>query len=197
MLHILPLRRSDAGFPASSRDRRRSLVGGVTLDLAIVAILAIQSENASAACAATGTNPVTLTCAASTTTTNTSNTVSPNPATSDRTQDFNASILGQVNGGVTVDGFGLSLITTLPGSTVSVTNNGAITTNQPGGISALQVSPGAAGNFGTFSYSGSGNRQDRPEYLRLKRYSERTAGLGHTLAHGSDVSAERLGLRLR
>jgi hypothetical protein len=64
----------------------------------------MQSDDALARRATTGTNPVTLTCAANTTTTQTSNTASPNPATSDQTQDLNASITGQVNTGVTVNG---------------------------------------------------------------------------------------------
>src|SRR5437879_4257082 len=90
----------------------------VALGVGILVILSIQPEHAQAQCATTGTNPVTLTCAANTTTTQTSNVASPNPATSDQTQDFNASIVGQVNTGVTVNGFGLNIVSTLPGSTV-------------------------------------------------------------------------------
>src|SRR5882724_3077157 len=129
----------------------------LALSVGVLAILFMQSENALAQCATTGTNPVTLICAANTTTSSTSNLASPNPATSDQTQDFNASIIGQVNAGVTVNGFGLNIVSTLPGSTVSMTNDGTISTAQGAGNRALQMAPGAAGNFGTFSYSGAGN----------------------------------------
>jgi len=129
----------------------------VALSFGVLVIFLMPPESALAQCATTGTNPVTLTCAANTTTTQTSNIASPNPATSDQTQDFNASIVGQVNSGVTVNGFGLNIVSTLPGSTVSMTNNGTISTAQGAGNRALQMAPGAAGNFGTFSYSGTGN----------------------------------------
>jgi autotransporter-associated beta strand protein len=128
----------------------------VALSIGILAFLLMQPENALAQCSTSGTNPVTLTCATNTATTNTANLTSPNAATSDRTQDFNAGVVGQVNGGVAVSGFGLSLVTTLAGSTVSVVNNGSITTNQ-NGFRTLQVAPGAPGDFGTFTYSGSGS----------------------------------------
>jgi uncharacterized protein with beta-barrel porin domain len=132
----------------------RILPGGIL----VPAVLLLHSGTAQAACSTTGNNPnpVTLSCAANTTTTNTTNTTSPNPATSDQAQNFNTSIVGQVNSGVTVDGFGLALISTLVGSTISMTNNGTISTNQTNNR-ALQINAGAPGNFGTFSYSGSGN----------------------------------------
>ena len=155
------LRTRAGGHPPVSlmlRRRHSSTVSGAALSVGILAIIFMQSDDALAQCATTGVQPgpVTLTCAANTTTTNTPNIASPNAATSDRTQDLTASITAQVNSGVTVSGFGLSLVTTLAGSTVSVTNNGLITTNQ-NGFRALQVAPGVQGNFGTFSYSGTGS----------------------------------------
>src|SRR5215471_15489987 len=79
-----------------------------------------------AACSTTGTAPVVFNCAANTTTTNTTNTTTPNAATNDREQQFNDSINGTVQTGVTVDGFGLALTSTQAGGTVTMTNNGTI-----------------------------------------------------------------------
>jgi autotransporter-associated beta strand protein len=165
-----------------------STVTRVALSICILAILFIQSETALAQCATTGTNPVTLTCATNTTTTNTSNVASPNPTTSDRTQDFNASIVGQINSGVTVNGFGLSLVTTLPGSTISVTNNGSITTNQ-NGFRALQVAPGALGNFGTFSYSGTGSITNTGNGDALNISNGGTGGITINVSGTSTIAA--------
>src|ERR1700760_2263255 len=72
--------------------------------------LSAAPSNTWAACSTAGTDPVTLTCAANTTTTNTTNTTSPNPSTSDHTQQFAADLIGQVNTGVTVNGLGLTLM---------------------------------------------------------------------------------------
>jgi len=94
-----------------------------------------------------GANPVTVEAISNTTTTSDSN----------RLFDINDSIVGKVDSNVTVDGFGLEFTSTLPGSTISVTNNGTVTTSQNNGDRALHIVPGAAGAFGTFTYSGSGN----------------------------------------
>lgn len=169
-----------------------STVTRVALSIFILTILFIQSETALAQCATTGTNPVTLTCAANTTTTNTSNIASPNPTTSDRTQDFNASIVGQINGGVTVDGFGLSLVTTLPGSTISVTNNGSITTNQ-NGVSALLLAAGAPGDFGTFSYSGTGSIINTGTGDALNISNSGTGGITINVSGTSTIAATSTG----
>ena len=119
----------------------------VALSFGVLVILFMQPQSALAQCATTGTNPITLTCAANTTTTQTSNTASPNPATNDQTQQLNASIIGQVNSGVTVNGFGLSIVSTLPGSTVSMTDNGTISTAQGAGNRALQNRGGSTRQF--------------------------------------------------
>ena len=148
----------------------------------------MQSENALAQCATTGTNPVTLTCA-NTTTTQTSNTASPNPATSDQTQDLNASIIGQVNTGATINGFGLIIISTLPGSTISMTNNGTISTAQGAGNRALQMAPGAAGNFGTFSYTGTGNLTNTGGGDALSISNSGTGNISINISGTSTVSA--------
>ena len=114
----------------------------------LAAILA--SQDAFAQCATSGTDPVTLTCAANATTTATTNTTSPNAATSDRTQQFNADMIGQINPGVTVSGVGLDLITTKIGGGITFTNAGTVsTTTAP---SVLQLD----GNGGAISYSGAG-----------------------------------------
>jgi uncharacterized protein with beta-barrel porin domain len=108
-------------------------------------------EAALAQCATSGTDPITLTCATNTTTTATTNTTSPSAATSDRTQQFNADLIGQINSGVTVSGVGLQLLTTKAGGGISLTNSGAvsITTATP---NAVELD----GNGGTVSYGGAG-----------------------------------------
>ena len=191
MLGIMGLRRAGGELPDSLMPRwyHSPTVTRVALGVGILATLFIQSETALAQCATTGTNPVTLTCAANTTTTQTSNTVSPNPATSDQTQDLNASIIGQVNTGVTVNGFGLNIVTTLPGSTVSMTNNGTISTAQGAGNRALQIAPGAAGNFGTFSYSGTGNLTNTGGGDALSISNSGTGNISINISGTSTVSA--------
>src|SRR5450756_2057723 len=74
--------------------------------------LLFNPQSALAACSTSGVDPVTVSCAANTSTANTTNTTSPNAATSDRIQQFNADLIGQINSGVTVDTFGLNLVTT-------------------------------------------------------------------------------------
>src|SRR5262245_33552618 len=76
-----------------------------------------------------GGNPVSVLCANDTTTTNTTNT-NANTVTSDRRQFFDLDIAAQVNGGVTVDGFGLRLETNKTNGGISVINNGTISTDQ-------------------------------------------------------------------
>jgi outer membrane autotransporter protein len=99
-----------------------------------------------AACSTSGTNPVTILCAENTTTTDTTNSTSPNPATSDRRQLFDANLIGQVNAGVTVSGFGLLLVANAGGAGINFTNNGSVI-----GGATLQ------GNGGTINYSGNGS----------------------------------------
>jgi uncharacterized protein with beta-barrel porin domain len=159
----------------------------------VAAALLLQSGAAQAACSTSGTNPVTLSCAANTTTTATTNTTSPNAATSDQTQDLNASIVGQVNSSVTVDGFGLSLVSTLPGATISMTNNGTISTNQGAGNRALQINAGAPGNFGAFTYSGSGNVSNTGGGDALSISNSGTGDISITVSGTSTVSATATG----
>src|SRR5215216_593225 len=97
-----------------------------------------------------GIDPFILTVAAATTTTNTTNTTSP-ATTDDRIQQFNADLQGQVNSGVTVDGFGLNLVTTKVGGSINIfTNNGTVTTDEA--VDALRLD----GNGGQIVYAGSG-----------------------------------------
>ena len=140
---------SGFGISNSSKaplSRRLLAAGGVAAAMAA-------PSSAWAACSTSGTDPVTFTCAANTTTTNTTNTTSPNPATSDHLQQFGADLIGQVNTGVTVNGFGLQLTTTKPGGAVTFTNNGALSlsTDNPG-IFVLELD----GKGGTVNYSGAG-----------------------------------------
>jgi len=167
----------------------RMLLGGVSLSA-----LVFHAGSAQAACNTTGlqTNPVTLTCAANTTTTNTTNSASP-ATTSDQTQDLNSSIIGQVNSSVTVDGFGLSLISTLAGSTISMTNNGTISTNQVTPNRALLINAGAPGNFGTFTYTGSGNVTNTGAGDAMSISNSGTGDINITVSGTSTVSATASG----
>lgn len=136
---------------------------GMTRSIAVPAIAApamliaalLQSSSAWAGCATSGGAPVTLTCSGAVTTTNTTNSTSPNPNTSDRIQTFADSINATVNSGTTITGAGLAATSTLNGSTVSLTNNGAITAGIGGSNAAVAVG-GSGSNF-NLSYSGSGN----------------------------------------
>ena len=195
MPNILRLTRAGGHLPDSLKPRwcHSPTVTRVALSIGILAILLMQSENALAACTTTGFAPVTLTCAANTTTTNTTNTASP-ATTSDRAQSLFSSIIAQVNGGVTVDGFGLNLITTLPGSTVSVTNDGSITTNQNNNtVRALEVTAGAAGNFGTFTYSGTGSISNTGSGDALNISNSGTGGISITVSGTSTIAATNTG----
>jgi hypothetical protein len=82
-----------------------------------------------------GTNPITIEAVSNTTTTS-----------STRLQDFNVSLIGVIDPGVTVDGFGLELTSTLAGSTISFTNDGTVTSDQNNGLRALHIVPGAPGS---------------------------------------------------
>ena len=89
-----------------------------------------------------GTNPVTVEAVSNTTTTSNANAL----------EDFNASIIGTVDSGVTVDGFGLQFVSTSPvaGTTIQITNDGTVSTNQ-NSIHALSANAGPGTNFGTFT----------------------------------------------
>ncbi|WP_426615974.1 autotransporter outer membrane beta-barrel domain-containing protein [Bradyrhizobium sp. McL0616] len=115
--------------------------------LFVASILA--TAPALAACATSGTDPVSVTCAADTTTTNTTNN-STGIATVARIQSFNADLIGQVGSGVTIDGFGLDLVTTKASGGINFTNAGTVTTGQ--NVNALQL----VGNGGAVTYGGVG-----------------------------------------
>src|ERR1700758_1838192 len=116
-----------AGFDmTNSYSRKARSHRQILIATGFAVALSAAPSSAWAACSTSGTDPVTLTCATNTTTTNTTNTTSPNPSTSDHLQQFGADLIGQVNTGVTVKGFGLELTTTKPGGAVTFTNNGAL-----------------------------------------------------------------------
>src|SRR3954462_15718826 len=96
-----------------------------------------------------GTDPVTITIATDTSTSNTTNTTSPNPNSIDRTQQFAADLIGQVDAGVRVDTFGLDLVTTKTGGGIVMTNDGTVTTDQA--VDALRLD----GNGGALTYTSS------------------------------------------
>jgi hypothetical protein len=150
-------------FSAASDKRvSRSVASLATVAAVVVGWTAILPLSpAEAQCATTGTSPgtVTFTCAQNTTTTSNVNSTSPNPSTSEGTQHFgSAPLVGQVNSGVTISGEGLTL---QGGGTVSMTNNGTITTRVFQGKAVDLETAGGTGsaifnNTGSVSSTGSG-----------------------------------------
>jgi autotransporter-associated beta strand protein len=150
-------------FSAASDKRvSRSVASLATVAAVVVGWTAILPLSpAEAQCATTGTSPgtVTFTCAQNTTTTSNVNSTSPNPSTSEGTQHFgSAPLVGQVNSGVTISGEGLTL---QGGGTVSMTNNGTITTSVFQGKAVDLETAGGTGsaifnNTGSVSSTGSG-----------------------------------------
>src|SRR5262249_42786164 len=124
----------------------------------------------------TGTNPITIEAVSDTTTT----------SIFDSLQDFNASLIGIIDPGVTVDGFGLELTSTLAGSTISFTNDGTVTSAQSN--RALHIVPGAPGDFGTFTYSGSGNVTNTGTGGALLVDSQGTGNVDITISGTSTIS---------
>ncbi len=69
-----------------------------------------------------------------------------------------------------------------------MTNNGSITTNQ-NGFRALQVAPGASGNFGTFSYSGTGSITNTGSGDALNISNSGTGGITINVSGTSTIAA--------
>jgi fibronectin-binding autotransporter adhesin len=147
---------------ASDKFVSRSAASLATVAAVVVGWTAILPLSpAEAQCATTGTSPgtVTFTCAQNTTTTSNANSTSPNSSTSEGVQVFgSAPLVGQVNSGVTISGEGLIL---QGGGTVSMTNNGTITTSVVHGNGVALETAGGAGsaifnNTGSVSSTGSG-----------------------------------------
>jgi outer membrane autotransporter protein len=74
--------------------------------------------------------PTTLTCAVDTTTTAAINSNQNNPATTARSQNFSNSVVGVVNPGVTISGWGLHVAATV-NQPIVFTNNGNVTSTVP------------------------------------------------------------------
>jgi outer membrane autotransporter protein len=122
--------------------------------LAGTALASVQfAGEAAAACTVTAAGVVT--CAANTTTTNTTNLNGAAASSSDRIQEFNngSNITAAIGNGVVIDGFGLQLLLSNAGgnNTITLTNDGLVTTGQP--LGALQLN----GNGGDIVYSGAGS----------------------------------------
>ena len=112
----------------------------------------LSGSEAWAVCATSGAAPVLVTCSGAVTTTDTINTTTPNANTTDRTQAFADSITATVNLAASITGAGLSPVSTLNGSTVSLINDGSIT----GNVNAAAAVGGSGSNF-TLLYRGAGN----------------------------------------
>jgi uncharacterized protein with beta-barrel porin domain len=134
------------------RSQRRSffatmLAGGACVSLQLWATPVF------AACSTlTAGTTTTLDCSANTATSNTINNNPNNPATSSQRQRLNDNFVVNISSGTAVGAFGLSVEPTGTNQTVTVTNQGAISTNQFNG-NALNVS----GNGGLIAYSGGGS----------------------------------------
>src|SRR5262249_44506820 len=85
-------------------------------------------------------------------------------------------------------GFGLELTSTLAGSTISFTNDGTVTTDQNNLSRALHIVPGAVGNFGDFTYSGSGNVTNTGNGCALLIDSQGTGNVDITISGTSTIS---------
>jgi uncharacterized protein with beta-barrel porin domain len=117
------------------------------------ALLQLCITPAFAACStSTAGTTTTLDCAANTATTNSTNSNPNNPATNSQRQRLNDNFVVNISSGTAVGGFGLSIEPTGTNQAVTVTNQGAISTNQFNG-NALNVS----GNGGLVAYSGGGS----------------------------------------
>ncbi|MDB4947313.1 MAG: Outer rane autotransporter barrel protein, partial [Labilithrix sp.] len=139
-------------IPASliANSSKRLLLGTLVASGPSIAALLMMSDKSLAACAISGTDPVIVTCG-TTVTTNTTNSTSPDPANSDRIQNFAADLIGSVTSGSTVSGAGLELKTSKVNGSVTFTNDGTISI--PSGNAVLYLE----GNGGGVTYTGAGN----------------------------------------
>ncbi|MEA2941255.1 MAG: hypothetical protein QOD09_1784 [Bradyrhizobium sp.] len=139
-------------LPGRCGSKRRSffasqLAGG------LVALLQLCGTPAFAACStSTVGTTTTLDCSANTATSSSTNSNPNNPATNSQRQRLNDNFVVNISGGTAVGGFGLSIEPTGTNQTVTVKNQGAISTNEFNG-NALNVS----GNGGLIAYSGGGS----------------------------------------
>ena len=101
-----------------------------------------------------GTDPVNVLADVNTTTIDGLNETSPTQSVA-ATQSFNADVTGAVNTGVTVNGRGLTVVSTKAGGTVDFVNSGAITVDDPSALSNTGLTLEDSG--GGVHYSGSGN----------------------------------------
>ena len=135
----------------------------------------------------TGSNPTTVEAISNTTTTSPTNAL----------QDINDSIVGIIDSGVTVDGFGLSFVSTFgvlppPGATIQITNNGTVSTNQNSNH-ALSVNSGQPGNFGDFTYSGSGSISNTGSGGDALSITDPTGNIDITVSGTSTISGSDTG----
>jgi hypothetical protein len=137
---------------ARRRLHRRSFFAAI-LAGGTFALLQLCVTPAFAACStSTAGTTTTLDCSTNTATTNSTNSNPNNPATSNQRQRLNDNFVVNVGSGTAVGSFGLSIEPTGTNQTVTVTNQGAVSTNQFNG-NALNVS----GNGGLIAYSGGGS----------------------------------------
>src|SRR5262245_59197314 len=119
--------RQGGGFSRVRALRRTLLASTIITSGASIAVLGGMPSALAACSTSTVAGTTTLLCAQNTTTTNAFvNTNGNNPSTSEYRQNFNASIVGQIDAGVTIGGFGFKI--EQPGSnhTLTFNNSGAI-----------------------------------------------------------------------
>src|SRR6185312_10540142 len=134
-----------------------------------------------------GSNPTTVEATSDTTTTSPANAL----------QDINDSIVGIIDSGVTVDGFGLAFVTTFgilppPGATIQITNNGTVSTDQ-NSTAALSANAGQTGNFGDFTYAGSGNVTNTGSGGSALSITDPTGNVDITVSGTSTISGSTTG----
>jgi hypothetical protein len=133
--------------------RRRLLRSGTALAGGILAFVVASPQGARAACIdVTGSGPFIVTCTTGTATTAVgTNSTSPATNNASRTQSFAGNIEAAISANATIQGLGLEVRSTSPGSTIAVDNQG-IVTSTAGALGALQIT----GVGGAITYNGSG-----------------------------------------
>jgi hypothetical protein len=131
-----------------------------------------------------GANPTQVIVVSNTVTTNDTH---PTGAPSARNYVFADNIVGAVNAGVGVGGFGLRLETTLAAGVIAMTNNGLVTVDQ--GTPALEL----IGNGGAVTYAGTGHiDNDSDVALRIDNDAAGTieATLGGNVTSGDGAAVD-------
>lgn len=180
--------RGDRGRAHAGFRSRYWLASTSSVSALALAAVAWPTSSALAVCSTSGAAPVTFTCSGTVTTINTTNATSPNANTVDRNQFFNDSISGTINTGAVINGAGFNLTSAVNGSTVSLTNNGSVTSTV-----APVVELGGSGTNSTLTYGGSGNIQAATAGAALSVLGAGTGSASITVSGTSTIQAQIAG----